>query len=201
MLPLIRPYHYKEKAMTNIAIIIGSTRPGRVGASVAEWVHRIASKRSDATFALVDIAEFELPLLDEPLPPALGMYSHQHTKDWAARIATFDGFVFVAPEYNHGISGALKNAIDYLSAEWHNKAAGFVSYGGVGGARAVEQLRLVLAELMVATVRAQVMLSLFTDFKDFREFSPDPRHEEELDQMFSQVIGWATALKPLRTGT
>ncbi|MFX4086895.1 NADPH-dependent FMN reductase [Sphingobium yanoikuyae] len=187
--------------MTKIAIIIGSTRPGRLGASVAEWVRGIASRRSDAEFELVDIADFDLPLLDEPLPPSLGQYAHEHTKVWAAKIAPFDGFIFVAPEYNHGISGALKNAIDYLSAEWHDKAAGFVSYGGVGGARAVEHLRVVLAELMVATVRAQVMLSLFTDFKDMSEFAPDPRHEKEVDQMLDQLVSWAGALRTVRAAS
>lgn len=184
--------------MTKIAIIIGSTRPGRLGEAVAAWVDNIASKRTDATFEIIDIADFDLPLLDEPLPPSLGQYTREHTRVWASAIAPFDGFIFVAPEYNHGISGALKNAIDYLSAEWHNKAAGFVSYGGVGGARAVEHLRVVLAELMVATVRAQVMLSLFTDFKDFTQFTPDPRHDAEVDLMLDQLVAWAGALKPLR---
>src|SRR6187401_2277412 len=153
--------------MIKIAIILGSTRPGRNGEAVAKWVSEIAQKRNDAEFELVDIKEFNLPLLDEPVPPSMGQYSKPHTKAWAAKIGSFDGYVLVAPEYNHGISGALKNAIDFLFAEWNNKAAGFVSYGSAGGARAVEQLRLVLAELMVADVRAQVMLSLFTDFENF----------------------------------
>jgi NAD(P)H-dependent FMN reductase len=96
----------------------------------------------DAEFELVDIKDFNLPLLDEPVPPSMGQYSKPHTKVWAAKISSFDGYVFVTPEYNHGISGALKNAIDFLFAEWNNKAAGFVSYGSVGGARAMEQLRL-----------------------------------------------------------
>ena len=114
------------------------------------------SRRSarDAEFELVDIKDFNLPLLDEPVPPSLGKYSKQHTKKWAAKIASFDGFVFVTPEYNHGISGALKNAIDFLFAEWNNKAAGFVGYGSAGGVRAVEHLRLVMAEVQVAD-RAQ----------------------------------------------
>jgi NAD(P)H-dependent FMN reductase len=184
--------------MTKIAIIIGSTRPGRVGTAVADWVHTIASQRTDAEFEIVDIANFNLPLLDEALPASLGQYANDHTKIWAAKIAAFDGFVFVAPEYNHGISGALKNAIDYLSGEWHNKAAGFVSYGGIGGARAVEHLRVVMAELMVATVRAQVMLSLFSDFKDFSKFAPDTRHEDEVRTMLDQLLSWAGALRPIR---
>ena len=133
--------------MLRIAIILGSTRPGRKGEVVAEWVYGIAQKRSDANFELVDVKDFNLPLLDEPMSPIMGQYTHQHTKDWSAKIASFDAYVFVTPEYNHGTSGALKNAIDFLFAEWNNKAAGFVSYGGVSGARAVEQLRLVLAEV------------------------------------------------------
>src|SRR4029453_6106992 len=115
-------------------------------------------KRRDAEFELVDIKEFNLPLLDEPVPPSQGKYSKEHTKKWAAKIASFDGYVFVTPKSNHAISGALKNAIDFLYAEWNNKAAGFVGYGSAGGARAVEHLRLVMAEVQVATVRNQVML-------------------------------------------
>jgi NAD(P)H-dependent FMN reductase len=106
------------------------------------------------------------------LPPALGQYSQPHTLRWAEKIASFDGYVFVTPEYNHSTSGALKNAIDFLYGEWNNKAAGFVSYGSVGGARAVEHLRLIMGELQVADVRAQVALSLFTDFENFSVFTP-----------------------------
>jgi NAD(P)H-dependent FMN reductase len=188
----------KEKLMLRIAIIIGSTRPGRNGEAVAKWVYEIAQNRSDAEFELVDIKDFNLPLLDEPVPPILGQYSKPHTKTWAARINNFDGYVFVTPEYNHGISGALKNAIDFLYREWTNKAAGFVSYGGAGGARAVEQLRLVLAEVEVATVRNQVLLSMFHDFENFSVFKPAAHHEKSVNAMFDQVIVWGGALKPLR---
>jgi len=123
--------------------------PGRNGEAVAKWVHEIAKERTDAEFELVDIKDFNLPLLDEPLPPIMGQYSRPHTKAWAAKIGSFDGYVFVTAEYNHGVPGALKNAIDFLFREWNDKAAGFVSYGGAGGARAVEQLRLVLAEVQM----------------------------------------------------
>lgn len=185
--------------MIKSGIILGSTRPGRNGEAVARWVHEIAKKRTDAEFELVDIKDFNLPLLDEPIPPSQGKYSLPHTKAWAAKIASFDAFVFVTPEYNHGISGALKNAIDFLYAEWNNKAAGFVSYGSAGGARAVEQLRLVMAELQIADVRAQVMLSLFTDFENFRVFKPAAHQKDAVTAMLDQVIAWGTALKPLRT--
>src|SRR5271155_1928880 len=152
--------------MLKIAIIIGSTRPGRLGEGVGKWAHEIARKRGDAEYALLDVAQFNLPLLDEPMPASFGQYSQPHTRTWSAKIATFDGYVFVTPEYNHGISGALKNAIDFLSREWTDKAAGFVGYGATMGARAIEHLRLVMAAVQVATVRPQVGLSLFTDFEN-----------------------------------
>jgi len=184
--------------MIKLAIIIGSTRPGRKAEAVAQWVWEVAKKRSDAEFELVDIQQFNLPLLDEAMPPSMGQYSQPHTKAWAAKIASFDGYVFVTPEYNHGPSGALKNAIDYLYREWNNKAAGFVGYGSAGGTRAVEQLRLVMGELQVADVRAQVMLSLFTDFENFTTFKPAPMHEKSVNNMLDQVIAWGGALKGLR---
>src|ERR1700724_4182789 len=187
--------------MIKIAIILGSTRPNRNGEAVAKWVYEVAKKRSDAEFELVDIQDFNLPLLDEPVPPIMGQYSKPHTKTWAAKIGSFDAYVFVTPEYNHGISGALKNAIDFLFAEWNNKAAGFVSYGGASGARAVEQLRLVLAEVQMATVRLQVLLSLFTDFENFSVFQPDSHKDASLNEMLDQLIGWGGALKMLREKT
>lgn len=186
------------KALLRIAIIIGSTRPGRNGEAVAKWVHEIAKKRNDAEFELVDIKDYNLPLLDEPMPSIMGQYSKPHTKVWAAKIGSFDGYVFVTPEYNHGISGALKNAIDFLFREWNDKAAGFVSYGGAGGARVVEHLRLVMAELHVATVRNQVLLSMFTDFENFSLFKPASQHEKSVHALFDQVIAWGGALKALR---
>jgi len=181
-----------------IAIIIGSTRPGRNGEAVAKWVYGIAKRRTDADYELVDIKDFKLPHLDEPIPPSLGQYGKPHTQAWANKIASFDAFVFVTPEYNHSTSGALKNAIDFLYKEWNNKAAGFVSYGSAGGARAVEHLRLVMAELQVATVRAQVMLSLFTDFENFSTFKPAANHEAEVNSMLDQLVAWGGALKTVR---
>ena len=188
----------KRELNMRIAVIIGSTRPGRVGESVARWVFEIAKKRTDAEYELVDIKDFNLPLLDEPVPPSMGQYSKPHTKAWAAKIATFDGFAFVTPEYNHGPSGALKNALDFLYKEWNNKAAGFVGYGSAGGTRSVEQLRLVMGELQIADVRNQVMLSLFTDFENFTVFKPNSRHEKSLNDMLDQLVAWSGALRNLR---
>jgi NAD(P)H-dependent FMN reductase len=184
--------------MIRIAVVVGSTRPGRKALDVANWVLDIAGMRGDAMFELVDIQDFNLPLLDEPLPPSMGRYAQPHTRTWAAKIAEFDGYVFVTPEYNHGTSGALKNAIDFLYKEWNNKAAGFVGYGSAGGARAIEHLRLVMGELMVADVRAQVMLSLFTDWENMATFNPAEHHERAVDTMLDQVIAWSHALKSLR---
>jgi NAD(P)H-dependent FMN reductase len=185
--------------MLKIAILVGSTRPGRKAEAVARWVHAIAAKRNDAQYELVDLAEFNLPLLDEPVPPSMNKYTKPHTQAWSARIAPFDGFVFVTPEYNHGTSGALKNAIDYLYAEWNNKAAAFVAYGSAGGTRAVEQLRLVMAELQVADVRAQVALSLFTDFENFSAFRPAAHHAQAVGTMLDQLVAWSGAMRALRT--
>ena len=185
--------------MLRIAIVTGSTRPGRNNEAVAKWVYRIAEQRTDAAFELVDIASYNLPLFDEPMSPMFGQYSHAHTKAWSEKIASFDAYVFVTPEYNHGVSGALKNAIDFLYHEWKNKAAGFVSYGGnAGGSRAVEHLRLIMAEMSVATVRAQVLLSLVTDFEQFTNFKPAPSHEKEVQTMLDQLIAWGEALKRMR---
>lgn len=182
-----------------VAIIIGSTRPGRNGEAVGRWIYEKAKNRDDAEYELVDIKDYNLPLLDEPIPPSMGRYSNEHTKIWSTKIDSFDAYVFVTPEYNHGIPGALKNAIDFLFKEWNNKVAGFVGYGSAGGVRAVEQLRLVMAEVKVATVRAQVQLSLFTDFENFSTFKPHEIHVKSTNNMLDEVISWASAMKTLRT--
>src|SRR6267378_4782020 len=185
--------------MTRIGIILGSTRPNRNGEQVANWVLEIASRRNDAEFELVDLRDYPLPHLDEPLPPSLGQYQNDHTKEWAEKIGSYDGFIFVTPEYNHSTSGVLKNAIDYLYAEWNNKAAAFVSYGSVGGARAIEHLRAICSELQMAHVRQQLSFSMFTDFENFSTFRPVAAiHDDAATVMFDQLEAWSAALKPLR---
>lgn len=185
--------------MIKVAIIIGSTRPNRKGETVARWVYDIVKKHEGAVFEIVDIKEYNLPLLDEPIPPSQGKYSQPHTKTWSAKIESFDAFIFVTPEYNHGTSAALKNAIDFLYHEWNNKAAGFVSYGASGGTRAVEQLRQVMAEIQIADVRAQVTLSLFLDFENFTVFKPSLFQEKAVHVMVDQVLAWGEALQHVRT--
>ncbi|MDH6279907.1 NADPH-dependent FMN reductase [Prescottella agglutinans] len=184
--------------MTRIGITLGSTRPNRVSEQIALWVNRIASERDDAEFEVVDLRDHPLPHLDEPMPPALGQYEHDHTKAWAATIASFDGFVIVSPEYNHGIPGVLKNAFDYLYAEWNNKAVGLVTTGALGGARAAENLRLLAGELQMADVRQQVTLSFATDFEHHGVFAPGDHQIAALNTMLDQLIAWSAALAPLR---
>ena len=184
--------------MLKIGIIVGTTRPGRRGPALANWILDIARKRNDAAFEIVDIQDYDLPVLDEPMPPSMGNYAQEHTRKWAAKIGSLDGFIFVTPEYNHSISGALKNAIDFIYAEWNDKAAGFVSYGTTGGARAVEHLRGIMAEVQVADVRAHVSLSLFTDYENFSMFKPADWHLTQLNTMLDQLVAWSGALKSLR---
>jgi NAD(P)H-dependent FMN reductase len=181
-----------------IAVILGSTRPDRNGKAVADWVLERAADRTTAEYELIDLLEYPLPFLDEPSPPALRRYTYEHTKAWAATIGSYDAFVFVTPEYNHSIPGVLKNAIDYLYAEWNNKAAAFVSYGSLGGARAVEHLRAVCTELQLAHVRQQLSFSLYHDFEDFSVFKPDVRHDDAADTLFDQLETWARALRSIR---
>jgi NAD(P)H-dependent FMN reductase len=186
--------------MTRIGIIVGSTRPNRNGEQVGKWVYDAASGRVGAEFELIDLRDYPLPHLDEPLPAARSnQYQHAHTVRWAAKIASFDGFVIVTPEYNHSTSGALKNALDYLYAEWNNKAVGFVSYGGAGGARAVEHLRSICGALQMADVPQQVTLSLQTEFENFSTFKPADYNVGALDRLLDQIIAWSTALAPLRS--
>lgn len=179
-------------AQLKIGIILGSTRDGRVSPQVGAWVKELAEKRGDAEYEIIDIADFKLPLLGEPGGDASGAAA------WSKAIAAQDGFIFIVQEYNHSISGALKNALDYLRDEWNNKAAGIVSYGSVGGARAAEHLRGILGELLVADVRVHPALSLFTDFENGTDFKPKSVQAESVNQMLDQLIPWATALKTIR---
>lgn len=184
----------EKQTMTKlkIGIIVGSTREGRVSPQVADWVKELADQRGVAEYTIIDIADYKLPLLGEAGADASGAAA------WSEAIAAQDGFVFVVQEYNHSITGALKNALDYLREEWNNKAAGIVSYGSVGGARAAEHLRGILGELLIADVRVHPALSLFNDFENFTEFKPQSVQADSVNEMLDQLIPWATALKTIR---
>lgn len=184
--------------MLKIAIIIGTTRPNRKSEQIAKWVYEIASKRNDAEYELVDLRDYDLPMFDEPNPPSFRKYTKEHTKIWSEKITSYDGYVFVTGEYNHGIPAVLKNAIDYLYYEWHDKPAGFVSYGSAGGARAVEQLREVMGEVHVADVRQQVLFFTAYDFENYAIVKPRESHEKTLHTMLDNLIAWGEVLKPLR---
>lgn len=176
----------------NIGIILGSTRQGRVSPQVGEWVKKIADGRGDANYEIVDIADFKLPFLGEGTGQEPGIAS------WNEKIGSLDGFVFIVAEYNHSITGALKNALDSAREAWNNKAAGIVSYGSTGGARAAEHLRGILGELLVADVRVHPTLSLFTDFENFSTFKPADLHLGNVNAMLDQVLSWSGALKTIR---
>lgn len=186
-----------------IGIILGSTRPGRRGEQVAHWVLEHARRRGDADYELVDLADFALPHLDEAVPPSMQQYANDHTKAWAATVDSFDGFVMVTPEYNRSTSGALKNALDFVYREWNNKAVGFVSYGAqASGLRAVEHLRVIVAELQMADVRTAVGMSLANDFEAYTTMKPElPHHEQALETMLDQLVAWSSALRDVRVGS
>ncbi len=184
----------EEKTMTklNIGIILGSTRQGRVSPQVGEWVKGIADKRGDANYEIVDIADFNLPFLGTTDGSEPGI------AEWNTKLASLDGFVFIVQEYNHSITGALKNALDFAREAWNNKAAGIVSYGSTGGARAAEHLRGILGELKVADVRTHPTLSLFTDFENGSVFKPAELHLTNVNAMLDEVNQWSGALKTIR---
>ncbi|PZQ89074.1 MAG: NADPH-dependent FMN reductase [Leifsonia xyli] len=182
-----------------IGIIIGSTRPTRVGNQVAEWIATHANRLGDAHYEIVDLAEIDLPLLDEPRSASQGHYEHEHTHAWAERIAPLDGFVFVTPEYNHAPGAALLNALSYLYGEWNNKAAALASYGfSAAGARAADMLRPVLGELQIADVRQQLLFSLPVDFEGFSTFAPGEHHISSVQAMVGQLESWAGAMRVVR---
>jgi NAD(P)H-dependent FMN reductase len=150
---------------------------------------------------MLDLLDFGLPLLDEPVPPSTAeQYAHAHTRRWAQAIEAADGFLFVTPEYNHAVPGALKNALDFVYREWNDKAAGFVSYGAAGGIRAVEQLRQVAGTLQLADVRAQVTLMLTEDFDADGRLAPRPFQRDSLAELVEQLTRWTHAMAALRRG-
>ncbi|MDT0572290.1 NAD(P)H-dependent oxidoreductase [Streptomyces sp. DSM 3412] len=178
-----------------VAIIVGTTRPGRKADTVAHWVHDMAVKREDAAYEVVDIAEFALPHLNEPMPALTGEYSQPHTRAWADKVGSFDAYVFVTPEYNASIPGVLKNAIDYLGAEWGGKAVGFVGYGMEGGVRAVAHLRVVLGDLKVSDVQPAVELTLPEDFENFSVFTPRESQEKQVLAVLDALLPEAARLR------
>ncbi|MCU9615043.1 NAD(P)H-dependent oxidoreductase [Caldibacillus lycopersici] len=182
--------------MVKIGIIIGSVRQGRNAEAVGKWTYDFATKRNDAevTYELVDLADYKLPFLGAEATEA----EQAAIAAWSEKMASFDGYIFVAPEYNHAVGGALKNALDFLRPEVANKAAGLVGYGSLGGVRAHENLRLIFGELQVADVRTAVTFSLMSDFENMSVFKPADYHTANANDMLDQVIAWSRALKTIR---
>lgn len=181
-----------------IGIIISTTRPGRLGDAITQWTAGLAAKRSDADYEVVDLRDYPLPFFEEKLPPAYAPPPQPEAQRWSKKMAELDGYVFVTAEYNHSISGVLKNALDYLYAETHKKPATFVGYGATGGARAIEHLRGILAEMQVATLKFSVhfgrteMLGLLREGKTIADY---PYMDDLTTPLFDELTWWATTLR------
>lgn len=186
--------------MATIGIVIGSTRPGRFGVQPAEWLKKLSSEHPEHTYEIVDIAEANLPLLDEPMPALSGKYQNDHTIAWSKKIAGYDGFVFVTPEYNHTIGSSLTNAIDYLYHEWTNKPVAFVGYGAeAGGARAVEHLRAVAGQLSMFDISPTLIIPNYYHHLDASgAWQPDEHQTERAHKILADIGFWADKFNPIR---
>lgn len=187
-----------------IAIVVGSVREGRFADKPAEWIGKIANSRTDVEVETLDLKDYPMPFFAEAKSPAWGPSQDEVARRWQARLAEFDGFIFIAAEYNHGPTAVLKNALDYAGTQWHRKAAGFVGYGGVGGARAIEQLRLIAVELQMAPVKAAVHIG----WSDYLPVAQGQKRLDELDHLnqnatalLDDVVWWANALRAARDAT
>jgi NAD(P)H-dependent FMN reductase len=184
-----------------IAIVIGTTRPTRFADRPTEWIARIARSRRDAEFEIVDLRDYPMPFFEEKVPPLYAPVENEVAQRWVRKMASFDGYIFITAEYNHSISGVLKNALDYLYSEVHRKPAAFIGYGGVGGSRAVEHLRHILAEMQMTSLKHAVhigmveMLGMLREGKDITDY---PHLEDAARPMLDDLVWWATALKSAR---
>lgn len=186
--------------MVTIKIIIGSTRPGRFGPTVAKWVYDIAARRADARYDLVDLKEVNLPLFDEEKHPVQHQYEHEHTRRWARIVEEADGFVLVNPEYNFGVNAPLKNALDFLYREWQNKPLAFVSYGaGAGGKNAQQQIRGIVANLSMFDIREGVLLvNYWTQVNTQGVFTATEDQNKAANSMFDSLVFWAGQMQRAR---
>lgn len=186
--------------MTNIKIIVGSTRPNRFGIQPATWIHELSKKHPEANFELVDLKEVNLPMFDEATPPIMHQYAQEHTKKWAEVIGNADGFIMVTPEYNHSFPAALKNAIDFVGAEWGYKPVSFVSYGAdAGGTRAIEQLRGVVGVLRMYALGEQVTIANYwAQLNEEGKFQPNDQQIEAAEKMLTAIAFWSEKMKAAR---
>lgn len=182
--------------------IIFSTRPGRVGPTVARWFHDFAVRHGKFDASLVDLADFKLPVYDEPRHPVMQKYEHAHTKAWAASVAAADAYAFVTPEYNYNPPPSFVNALDYVYREWNYKPCGFVSYGGMsGGLRAVQTEKLQVTTLkMMPMFEGVAVPNVAQHIDDNKAFKSNDLIDASAQKMLDELFRWATALKPMREG-
>jgi NAD(P)H-dependent FMN reductase len=190
----------KENNMLKLNVIIASTRPGRVGPTIGQWFSDFAAQQGSFEVELVDLADVNLPLLDEPAHPMLQKYEHEHTKNWSASVQAADAFIFVTPEYNYSPPPSLINALDYLYKEWNYKPVGFVSYGGLsGGMRSVQITKHIVTTLKMMPMVEAVTIPFFSQFiNDTGEFVTAELHEKAATDLLNELHRWAEALRPLR---
>ena len=187
-------------SLPRLAVVVGSTRPGRAALPLAEWIAQIARDHGGFEVELVDLADVDLPLFNEPRHPILKQYEYDYTKRWSAIVDAADAFVMVSPEYNHGITAVLKNAIDYLHSEWAYKAVGILSYGGVAaGTRSAAMLKQVLAPLKMVPTVASVSLPFFQQFIVDGVVKPNTEMTTAANAMLDELAHWTKALKTLRS--
>ena len=189
--------------MIKIQIILGSTRPERFSEKVGKWVFETILKIEEIEAELIDLRDYPLPFFDEPISPAMFEmmkkdYANEAAKKWARKVAEADAYIIVTPEYNHGYPAVLKNALDYAYAQWNNKPIAFVAYGGMGGARSVEQLRQVAIELQMAPIREALYFPKFWEAFDENGQPKDPQVEDSLNKLLTQLLWWAKILKAAR---
>lgn len=192
----------EEKEINNmkIGIISGSVREGNNATAVSKWVYDFATKRGDegVEYEIVNLEDYQMPLLGAKVPAEYQDAANAAVKAWSEKMASFDGYIFITPEYNHALGGALKNALDYLNPELNNKAAAMVGYGSLGGARAHENLRIILAELSVATVHTTTNFSLMADFENMSVFKPNEYHAVNANGMLDDLLLWSKAFQTIR---
>jgi NAD(P)H-dependent FMN reductase len=189
-----------EAKALKLHTVICSTRPSRIGPRIATWFHELALQQGSFEAALIDLAEFNLPVYDELEHPVLQHYQHEHTRRWAASVDSADAYVFVTPEYNYGPPPPLLNALDYVYKEWNYKPAGIVSYGGVsGGVRAAQMEKLTLTTLkMMPMFESVVIQNVSSHFDDQENFLPDDHHKSSGITLLTELHKWSQALKTLR---
>jgi NAD(P)H-dependent FMN reductase len=187
-----------------IAIIVSTTRAARFGHKAGQWIHDIAKRRDDMEVEPIDLRDYPLPFFDEVATNAWAPTQNAEGVRWQKRVAQYDGYVFVTAEYNHGVPAVLKNALDYAYPEWNRKAAAFFGYGGVGAARAIEQLRLICVELQMAPIRTGLHLAGMDFMAAMREGKPIAEFaylKPTADAMLDELVWWTNALKAAREAT